>query len=679
MRRPKFSIRYKFLFLITTLVVGAISMYLLVATQIFKEDKTNLIFDINRAAVSNLRSELNTIINGISEKSRLIAILNEKGQSDIVDQVITNDKTIAYFEIQHPYQDKKTFSNNAFLKLYKTSVDMLTEQAFQDFDLNSVKENSEIFWPIDIKGVAPLIGYAKHIVIENQSGIPVSQVTTIAFLNLEDTHQIIRSSALNQISVFTRSGLPLLSSSKSFLSKTFLNKIIENQVSLGVTKYTDHAQGEFLTAYAKTYNDQLLIVSQIPSDIAFSAVLGLLRRAVLIGSLLITISFIVGIFFSRSLTRPIFTLLKGMGKVARGNLDTHIDVKTQDEIRVLANSFNSMIIDLKTSRNALEDLNKSLESKVKERTHQLEVQNQAVKEAQEALLKTSRLAAVGEIAGRAAHEVLNPLTTIVNRAETIKQSLTKNLSGEMDVLRDIQMQWKKDYNSGGFESLLDEWKKPSSISPDKTLWDEDLDNIEKIKISMENISQNVSNDIGFLIGECDRIVRIVNSMRSLSVVNAVKSKHRIDKLLKDSKNIMMDLFNKHNAELSIEIDQPETEISVDRDEFLQAMTNLLRNSLYAISESQNPHVWIRAKTKDSHLSIQVVDNGSGIDPKDQEKLFKIQFSTKTPDEGTGLGLTISRRFLRAIGGELNFIKSSPFQETVFELRIPLDKQNEEAA
>ena len=101
----------------------------------------------------------------------------------------------------------------------------------------------------------------------------------------------------------------------------------------------------------------------------------------------------------------------------------------------MAASFNHMIVDLKESREQLEQINLELEDKVKESTHQLEKQNQAVKEAQEALLRTTRLAAVGEIAGRAAHEVLNPLTSILSRVQRVKDKLSKRQQGRVERAR----------------------------------------------------------------------------------------------------------------------------------------------------------------------------------------------------------------------------------------------------
>ena len=97
-----------------------------------------------------------------------------------------------------------------------------------------------------------------------------------------------------------------------------------------------------------------------------------------------------------------------------------VRVNSRDEMALLATSFNKMTVDLRSSRAEIEEYSRTLEKKVADRTAKLEAQNVAIRETQEALVRTTRLASVGEVAGRAAHEVLNPLTNIMARLEKIR-------------------------------------------------------------------------------------------------------------------------------------------------------------------------------------------------------------------------------------------------------------------
>ena len=57
-------------------------------------------------------------------------------------------------------------------------------------------------------------------------------------------------------------------------------------------------------------------------------------------------------------------------------------------------------------------------------------------------------------------------------------------------------------------------------------------------------------------------------------------------------------------------------------------------------------------------------------------LFEKQFTTKSSDEGTGLGLGISRRFIRAHGGDIEFVSSVPFVATTFKITLPAIQAND---
>ncbi|MBN1792243.1 HAMP domain-containing protein [Candidatus Woesearchaeota archaeon] len=79
----------------------------------------------------------------------------------------------------------------------------------------------------------------------------------------------------------------------------------------------------------------------------------------------------LSILFSRRLTKPITKLRNAAVEIGKGNFESHIDIKTEDEIGELANTFNSMVEALNASRKALEEYNKNLEEKVHDRTSEL--------------------------------------------------------------------------------------------------------------------------------------------------------------------------------------------------------------------------------------------------------------------------------------------------------------------
>ncbi len=103
---------------------------------------------------------------------------------------------------------------------------------------------------------------------------------------------------------------------------------------------------------------------------------------------------------------------------------------------------------------------------------------------------------------------------------------------------------------------------------------------------------------------------------------------------------------------------------------LQILLNLIGNAVrYSPANSQ---VWIRLEEEAGKARLVVADQGPGLSAADQAKVFgKFERLGRSGDGGSGLGLYISRRLARAMGGELS-VESSPGQGARFILDLPRD-------
>ncbi len=99
----------------------------------------------------------------------------------------------------------------------------------------------------------------------------------------------------------------------------------------------------------------------------------------------------------------------------------------------------------------------------------------------------------------------------------------------------------------------------------------------------------------------------------------------------------------------------------------QVLLNLVQNAVQA--SGQGDEVVVETDRQGPWAVTRVSDQGTGIELKDQARVFSPFFSTKR--QGTGLGLAISRKIVEAHGGELEF-RSEPGRGSVFELRLPLE-------
>jgi len=97
------------------------------------------------------------------------------------------------------------------------------------------------------------------------------------------------------------------------------------------------------------------------------------------------------------------------------------------------------------------------------------------------------------------------------------------------------------------------------------------------------------------------------------------------------------------------------------------LINLTLNAMQAVEGRDGARIEMRARIdRRSRPVLQIVDNGPGIPPDVQERIFVPFFTTK--EDGSGIGLSLSRQIMRLHGGTLT-VRSNPDVETVFTLRF----------
>ncbi len=690
--KPYFSIRYKFLAVTTLLLAFCVGAYLLLATKEFKADKKTLVYDFNLSLVSNTSAQLETFFSGMADKLRIAAYLSRSKSADSKGQVAElfhGKQDLVFVAKSHRFQnlDEILFHDSEFEKIYGVNEEYFSGSlsAQRPIPYQEIQTRGEAIWNASLPNGPLLIGYGKSVVEEDQSGAAVAQFAMIGYLRADRIVAELKDGRPNEVFLISAEGEMLAHplATKMAKGEKYQSQLTEialhSQSKKSVAEFSEHGES-FLGAYAGALKNRIYVFSQISERTAFQAVNRLVLRSLIFASMVVTLAFLAAIFFSRSLTRPIDYLVQAMRKVSNGDLSGHVTVQTRDEIAQLSGSFNTMISDLRTSRQELEDINRDLEDKVKERTHQLEVQNRAVKEAQEALLRTTRLAAAGEVAGQAAHEVLNPLTSIISRLNGVKNRISGQRDQEIQLLEALKASWQKDFDEGGFQKLKTVWETQSTVNANQTLWQEDLENLAQVSRHLKDEFKALSNDTEFLLSESERISRIVNSFRTLNSPQVNFRTLNISDLCLKCVNIMADLANGENIRLDKEFSAEALFVTLDEDEFIQVMTNLIRNSLHSVKSYQKNmsnagFVKIKTFADEKTAFVSIIDNGSGIAKENLNRLFEKTFTTKSKSEGTGIGLSISRRLIRGSQGDLKLVRSEPGQGAEFQISLPRANKN----
>jgi len=299
--------------------------------------------------------------------------------------------------------------------------------------------------------------------------------------------------------------------------------------------------------------------------------------------LLLILSILQYLFTKKLVSRPINKLLFHTRCLASGDLSTRIETGARDEIGELGQEFNKMAGNLAVAQNELCDLALNLELKVEDRTAE-------IKQMQNQLLQSAKLASMGQLVAGIAHEINNPLSGILM-----------------------------------FSSLV-------AKSP--------------------NLSDQAQENIGVVISETKRCAKIVGDLLKFSRESIPeKRKESIYRILEQSLNLVAQQPMFHNVEIQVGFCQDLPDIYADPDQLQQVFFNLFINAAQAMPKGGALKISTSVEKERNFAVIKVADTGSGIPEDNLDKIFDPFFSTKAK-AGVGLGLSISYGIIKNHGGEV---------------------------
>jgi two-component system, NtrC family, sensor kinase len=312
------------------------------------------------------------------------------------------------------------------------------------------------------------------------------------------------------------------------------------------------------------------------------------------------------LFIYRVVRVPVERLIEGTARVARGDLDTRIDVGTPNQIGQLAESFNAMTGDLRAARQELTRWSEKLEKKIAETTEELS-------RAHRQIVQMEKMASLGKLSATVAHELNNPLAGILTYAKLVGRSLHAER-----------------FDPGEREEVaryLDLIRKESRRCGD----------IVKNLLVFARVSGGE-----FALEHLDPILE-----RAIMLV-----RHHLE-----IKGIRLE---------SSGVEGDDT-IVCDADQIQQALLALLVNAVEAMPKGGT--LTLRAADDRETVRIDVSDTGVGIPPEVLLHVFEPFFSTKEGGAGVGLGLSVVYGIVERHGGSVT-VDSTVGRGTTFTLRFP---------
>jgi nitrogen fixation/metabolism regulation signal transduction histidine kinase len=129
--------------------------------------------------------------------------------------------------------------------------------------------------------------------------------------------------------------------------------------------------------------------------------------------------------------------------------------------------------------------------------------------------------------------------------------------------------------------------------------------------------------------------------------------------------LALDIFNEDFIAFTAESE--EIIAKLDRTQLIRVVTNLVKNAIQAMSETQNPKINIHVGSANNYVVITVADNGVGVSEENLDKVFEPKFTTKT--SGMGLGLAMVKNIVETYKGSITFT-SEKGKGTLFKVMFP---------
>ncbi len=272
---------------------------------------------------------------------------------------------------------------------------------------------------------------------------------------------------------------------------------------------------------------------------------------------------------------------------------------------------------------------------LKQQKEKLEITLAELKQTQAQLIHSEKMASLGQVTAGIAHEIQNPLNFVNNFSELN-------------------------------EELIEEMNHATDAAEMKAIAKDIQQNNEKIALHGKRAESIVK---GML-----QHSRISAGQKEPTDINALA-----DEYLRLSYHGMRAKDKSFHAEIEQVFDETIGKINVVPQDIGRVLLNLYNNAFYAVAQKRKsaasnyqPTVSVYTSNRNGTIEVRIKDNGSGIPPKEINKIFQPFFTTKPTGQGTGLGLSLAYDIVKAHGGELN-VETVEGEGAEFIMELPLPR------
>ncbi len=277
-----------------------------------------------------------------------------------------------------------------------------------------------------------------------------------------------------------------------------------------------------------------------------------------------------------------------------------------------------------------------------EQAKEIEKAYTELKETQNQLIQSEKMASLGELTAGIAHEIQNPMNFINNFSE-VSTELMAEMVEELD---------------------------KGEIAEAKVISKDIIQNLEKISHHGKRASSIVK---GMLEHS-----RNSSGKKELTDINVLA-----DEYLRLAYHGLRAKDKSFNADFKTVLDATLPKVAIMPQDLGRVILNLINNAFYAVSaraenkeENYKPLVTVTTQNLKEQVLIKITDNGTGIAPEIKDKIFQPFFTTKPTGKGTGLGLSLAYDIVTTGHGGAIELDTKPGAGTTFSIYIPIRKEQD---
>jgi signal transduction histidine kinase len=357
-----------------------------------------------------------------------------------------------------------------------------------------------------------------------------------------------------------------------------------------------------LAAFAPVSGAPLGVLVSQPEKSAFADVRAVATRTWYWVGVSALLALIVGGALARDVARQVRRLVAGTEKIAGGAYESRLDATGGDELADLAHAFNKMAAEIGRASDEIKRWNRELEGRVADKTRDLAA-------AQDLMLRSRSLAAMGTLGAGVAHEINNPLTGVLGAAQLLLMELPQDAPARK-LLKDIETQ------------------------------------AQRIRAIVANLLRVAQKEVGdeLVVVDLNRVVE--DALMLIGEGELKKEKIELERRL-----------------------GPLPELRGNPLLLQEAIIELVTNARRAMPKGGR--LTLVTSTENGQLaSLRVTDTGRGIEPTIIDKIFDPFFTTKDNWTSTGMGLTLVHKIVEEHKGTIR-VDSRPGAGATFTMTFPV--------